>query len=77
MFWLGLIIGLFVGVNIGVVVAGMLFSAKAGDNPLHPIKREDPTVFASGMKNETIPGPTHPSLESAQLSKKYTDNTVA
>ena len=76
MFWLGLIIGLFVGVNIGVVVAGMLFSAKAGDKTSHPIKREDPTVFASGMNNETIPGPTHPSLESAQLQKKYTDNTV-
>lgn len=28
MFWIGIIIGLFLGANVGVVIAGMLFSAK-------------------------------------------------
>lgn len=27
-FWIGLLIGLFVGANIGVLVAGLLFGAK-------------------------------------------------
>ena len=77
MIWLGLIIGLFVGVNIGIVVAGMLFSAKAGDKALHPTKRKDPASLASGMSNENFQGSSRPTLDSAQLSKNFTDNTVA
>ena len=35
MFWTGFIIGAFVGANIGVVVAGLLVSAKKNDAQDH------------------------------------------
>ena len=35
MFWTGFIIGMFVGANIGVVVAGLLVSAKRNDAKDH------------------------------------------
>ena len=77
MFWLGLIIGLFVGANIGIVVAGMLFSAKARDKSLHPTESKDPASFAFELNNESIQGSSCPTLESAKNHKKFTDNTVS
>ena len=31
MFWIGFTVGIFAGVNVGIFIAAMLFSAKAGD----------------------------------------------
>ena len=41
MFWIGIIIGLFVGANVGVVIAGMLFSAKARDDVQNRIEHTE------------------------------------
>jgi hypothetical protein len=35
MFWIGFIIGAFVGANIGIVVAGLLISARKNDAQDH------------------------------------------
>ena len=77
MFWLGFIIGLFVGANIGIVVAGMLFSAKARDKALHPSERKDPANITTGINSETKKESSPPTRESAQIQKSFTDNTVS
>ncbi len=53
MFWTGFIIGLFVGANVGVVIAGMLLSAKARDKVQSQIANKDPAESHSSI-NETI-----------------------
>lgn len=34
MFWTGLIVGLFIGANIGVIIAGLLFKSKMEEKAL-------------------------------------------
>lgn len=46
-FWVGLIIGLIVGANIGVVVAGLLASSKREENSMD--KMDMPSVHESAM----------------------------
>ena len=76
MFWLGFIIGLFVGANVGIVVAGMLYSAKNSDQTMHPAETIDTTGFVSGMESATDRDSTQPTREPAQNQKEYTDNNI-
>jgi len=77
MFWLGFIIGLFVGANVGIVVAGMLYSAKKSDQTMYPAETKDSASFASGMKSATDLDSTQPPREPAQNQKEYTDNNIS
>ena len=44
MFWTGFVIGLFVGANVGVVIGGMLFLAKASDKAIAKLQIRTPST---------------------------------
>ena len=52
MFWIGIIIGLFVGANVGVVIAGMLFSAKTRDDVQNRIENTDRSETMAGYSEK-------------------------
>ena len=52
MFWIGIIAGIFIGANIGIVTAGLLFSAKEGKRQhLNAVKQES----SFEIQDKTLP----------------------
>jgi len=64
MFWIGFIVGIFLGANIGIVVAGLLISAKKND--AEDPKTQSPMDYAVMDEVEEVQG------EMPALSKPVT-----
>jgi gas vesicle protein len=58
MFWTGLFIGIFLGANIGIVVAGLLFSPKKNDAENH--STQTPMDYAVMDEIEEVQGEQPP-----------------
>jgi hypothetical protein len=69
MFWTGFIVGMFVGANIGVVVAGLLVSARKNDTPDH--LSETPMDHVVMDKVEKVPAEIPPFPEPVTYFDRY------
>lgn len=60
MFWTGLIVGIFLGANLGIVIAGLLFAAKRRNAENH--SSQTPMDQAVIDKDEEVQGDLLPPL---------------
>ena len=73
MFWIGIIIGLFVGANVGIVIAGMLFSAKARDDVQNRIEKTDHIETMAG-DSEKIKKGSYPTVNTSEEVQNESSN---
>jgi len=76
MLWIGLIIGLFVGANAGIVVAGMLFSAKRRDKVRIKIADKDQVDEKTSNPENIKRGSYQPIYNSEQIEKSCPKRTT-
>ena len=76
MLWIGLIIGLFVGANAGIVVAGMLYSAKTRDKARIKIADKDQADDKTSNPKNIKRGSYQPIYNSEQFENPCPDRTT-
>lgn len=77
MFWIGIIIGLFVGANVGVVIAGMLFAAKARDDVQNEIEKTERIDSLAGDTVKIKKKSYRPAHKSEKVQKESSNRTIS
>ena len=77
MFWIGIIIGLFVGANVGVVIAGMLFAAKARDDVQNEFEKTERIDSLAGDTVKIKKKSSRPANKSEKVQKESSNRTIS
>ena len=77
MFWIGLIIGLFVGANAGILIAGMLVSAKMRDKARSEMTDKDEVDDNTGSHRNVERESYSPIYNSEDVQKTFPDSTMS
>jgi hypothetical protein len=77
MFWIGIIVGLFIGANVGFVMSGMLFLSRKRDEAQMVIANKHTGCLLSVIDEKIVQGSQDQRNIPAPFQNEYPDETVS